>query len=243
MRGMMRFPLLIVAVLALAHSARAQARHDHAAADTVARVPALEKFHEVVFLIWHDAWPTKDTEKLTALVPDVTAGVAGIAGAQLHGMLREKKDAWERGVAELQSAAAAYTGAAKRGDAVQLLDAAEKLHARYEGLVRVIRPVLKEIDDFHATLYVLYHTYLPDTSLTNFTRAAGALTSKMAFLEKAALPERLKNKGDAFAAARKELGAAVASLNAAVATKDLTTVRAAVEEVHSRFETLTRVFE
>jgi hypothetical protein len=28
--------------------------------DAIARVPALESFHEVIRLIWHDAWPNKN---------------------------------------------------------------------------------------------------------------------------------------------------------------------------------------
>lgn len=243
MQPTLRAAVLLLILAALVSPGIAQETHGASPADTVSRVPALDQFHEVIFVIWHDAWPKKDTEKLTSLLPDVKAGMESIAGAKLPGMLREKKGAWENGVAELRGAAEAYAEAAIAKDSDRLLKAAELLHARYEGLVRVIRPVLKEIDDFHATLYVLYHSYLPDYSLDSIARAAAGLKSKMVRLDDARLPERLKSKSDAFSAARKDLGAAVASLNAAVLTRNEPAIRAAVEAVHTRYETLARVFE
>ena len=33
-------------------------------ADAVAEVPELVSFHEVIFKIWHEAWPNKDTERV-----------------------------------------------------------------------------------------------------------------------------------------------------------------------------------
>lgn len=243
MRCALPVAFLFLILLAAFRPGIAQESHGTAPADTVSRVPALEKFHEVIFVIWHDAWPKKDTGKLESLLPDVKAGVDSIAGARLPGMLREKKGVWEHEVAELRAAAEAYAEAVKLKDAEKLLKAAEELHARYEGLVRVIRPAMKEVEDFHATLYVLYHSYLPEYSLDNIARAAGDLKAKMARLEEAKLPERHKSKSDAFTAARKELGNAVASLHAAVRAGEEPAVRAAVESVHSCYEALTRVFE
>ena len=45
-----------------------------------------------------------------------------------------------------------------------LLTAVEKLHSSYEKMVMVLRPPLKEIDDFHQTLYIIYHKLLPDSN-------------------------------------------------------------------------------
>lgn len=55
-----------------------------------------------------------------------------------------------------------YNEAASSGDNESLLNAAEELHSKYENLVRIIRPVIKEIDEFHKILYVIYHKYYPD---------------------------------------------------------------------------------
>ncbi len=71
-------------------------------------------------------------------------------------------------------------------------------------LVRVIRPALKELDEFHAVLYMLYHYYMPGDSLEQMKSSAVALKEKMVVLNKAVLPERLKSKEPAFAAGTPE---------------------------------------
>ena len=45
-----------------------------------ARVPALTAFHEVVYPLWHEAWPAKDVDALVALRPKIEAGVEARGG-------------------------------------------------------------------------------------------------------------------------------------------------------------------
>ena len=61
-------------------------------------VPALDAMHEVIMPMWHEAWPNKDYKALAALVPDIEKHVAAISKAELPGILRDKKAAWEAGV-------------------------------------------------------------------------------------------------------------------------------------------------
>jgi len=237
------FLLTFCSIVATTIAAAPQEKHAPAPAETLAKVPALEAFHEVVFPMWHDAWPNKNIAKLVGMLPDVKRGVAGIANAELPGILREKKAVWIQGVKELQLAAGAYEAAAIAADSQGLLNATERLHMRYEGLVRVIRPVLREIDDFHASLYALYHYFLPHYSLEKIGASATELKAKMGPLGKASLPERWKAKSATFARSRADLGTAVDALEAAVAGKNEARVKAAVEEVHARYEAMTAVFE
>lgn len=67
-------------------------------AEATASVPALDSFHEVIFKIWHEAWPKKDAAMMQRLLPEVEKGISEVASAQLPGILREKKAAWEEGV-------------------------------------------------------------------------------------------------------------------------------------------------
>ncbi|MEW6509794.1 MAG: hypothetical protein AB1428_02415 [Bacteroidota bacterium] len=237
---------LVAAILAchlLPLTSLGQHTHSPSPAETSARVPALEKFHDVIFVVWHDAWPNKDTAKLASLLPEVRKGVREIAAAELPGILREKGAAWQKGVAALDSSAGTYEAAVAAGNAQRLLEAAEQLHARYEALVRVIRPVLKELDDFHATLYTLYHYDLPNYSLEKISAAAKVLLEKMTALNAAVLPARLKVSTDAFNDARTKLNEAVKALNAAAGGGNDADVKAAVEEVHARYEAVQRIFE
>jgi hypothetical protein len=207
-------------------------------ADAVADVPALHAFHEVIFKIWHEAWPKKDTALLQQLVPSVDKGIAEVAAAPLPGILREKKTAWEEGVKKLQAIGTDYKAAAAAKDDARLLSAAEKLHSQFEALMRVTRPALKELDDFHASLYMLFHHYLPAYDIQKIRASAAEMKQKMIALNAAQLPERLKQKDAEFQAARKKLSASVDELNATLQTNSEQKIKSAVNQLHSNYEAL-----
>ena len=45
-------------------------------------------------------------------------------------------------------------------------------------MVRILRPALKEIDDFHQTLYIVYHKLLPDSKYDEIAGLTGILIAK-----------------------------------------------------------------
>jgi len=215
--------------------------------ETTARVPELDEFHTVIARLWHDAWPKKDTATLAQMLPEIQKGAARVTEAALPGILREKKEAWDAGVKKLNEAVAEYAKAVESGNGERLLSAAEQLHMRYEGLVRAIRPALKEIDEFHSVLYLLYHYYVPQYDLPNIQQATGKLTETMAALEKATLPQRLAGKSEAFNKAREQLAESVAALNRTLKTEDEAglkdSLKGAVDAVHGKYLALEKVFE
>jgi hypothetical protein len=211
-------------------------------AETVAEVPALDSFHEVIFKIWHEAWPNKDAAMLQQLLPEVEKGIAAVSSAQLPGILRDKKAVWEEGVKSLQGAGAEYRAAATAKDDTKLLAAAEKLHSRFEGLMRVIRPALKELDEFHAVLYMLYHHYLPKFELENIRKSGVELKRKMDVLNTAALPARLGNKDNDFQVKRALLSQSVVALEPILRSGDEKAIKEAVEAVHSNYQALEGIF-
>ena len=107
-----------------------------------ATAPAPVEFHKVIYRIWHTPWPSRDTDMLVALLPEIEKGTDAIVRAELPGILRDKKPSWGKGVEELRAVVKEYQTAVEIKQKQQLLDAAEKLHAQYEALVRVIRPPL-----------------------------------------------------------------------------------------------------
>ena len=213
------------------------------ASETSATVPALNDFHTVIFKIWHTAWPKKDYDMLTALLPEIEQGITAVANAELPGILREKKVAWRNGVETLQAIFKEYKVAIEAKQRQPLLDAAEKLHAQYEALVRVIRPPLKELEDFHSVLYMLYHYYMPQDPLEEVKVAVGQLQEKMAALNKAILPSRFKGKEESFTVARDQLDKAVAELAVMVRSNEFGKIKAAVEAMHTSYKALAKVFE
>jgi hypothetical protein len=214
-----------------------------ATAETVARVPELEKFHTVIYKLWHTAWPKKDITMLVTLAPEIEAGTATVAKAPLSGILRDKKDAWDKNVAVLQQCAARYTAAAAGRDSLRLLEEGERLHMQYEVMVRLIRPPMKELEAFHTELYMLYHHYGPDFDLPKIRNAAGAMEDKMTLLNNARLPDRYKANADTFEAARGRLSKAVAGFRELVETGDRQTIMRGIEHVHERYLELEKVFK
>jgi hypothetical protein len=210
-------------------------------ADAVAKVPALDDFHEVIHQIFHEALPKKDTAMLHKLAPEVEKGIKAVAAAPLPGILREKKAAWKEGVKKLQSAGAEYKAAAAAKDDRKLPAAAEALHSRFAALMHSISPTLKELDDFHTTLYMLFHYYLPQHETEKIKSSAAELRQKMAALNAAQLPEPLKQKEAEFQAARSKLAQSVDALEPALRKNQEKAVKTAIELVHANYQALAKI--
>ncbi len=213
------------------------------AQETGADVPALGAFHEVIMRIWHDAWPKKDAATLRALLPGVKEGAAQVAKAELPGILRDRQKAWTAGVEELKGIVAGYADAAAGTDDAKLLGAAERLHAQFEKLVRVVRPALPELDAFHVVLYRLYHYDLPAGDLAAIRATVKRLPEPMKALNGATLPPRLKSREEGFSAARKQLSDAVDGVVSAAGSDDGERVRKAILDLHARYLDLAAVFD
>ncbi len=221
----------------------AQDTQDAHAAEVKAQVPALQKFHTPIYTLWHTAWPKKDTAMMASLCTDIDSGVAGVAAAELPGILRDKKDAWDEGVKRLQLIAGQYRTAMAGTELQPKLDAAERLHMQYEKMVRIIRPVLKEIDAFHQVLYMIYHYYMPEHRMSELTAAVTSLSEAMDTLDAVRLPERLRKRDEAFQAAREKLSTSVAYVKAVMSSDDAKKINDAIRRMHSDYEALARVFD
>jgi hypothetical protein len=213
------------------------------AQETESTVPALTAFHEVIYPIWHTAYPEKDVAMLKGLVPQVNELAANVYAAKLPGILRDKQAKYDAGLAELRRAVDAYNAAAKGADDKALLDAAEVLHAKYEALVRVLRPVLAEMDAFHKVLYVVYHTDLPAGDWAAVRAAAADLKAKAEAVAAAKLPARLQAKSGAFAEAAGELVRAAGALAGLGDGAGGAALEQAVQKLHGRYQDLEKIFD
>ncbi len=213
------------------------------AQETESAVPELSAFHEVIYPIWHTAYPDKDIAMLKSLVPQVNELAGKVYAAKLPGILRDKQVKYDAGLAEFRAAVEAYNAAAKGSDDKAMLDAAEVLHAKYEMLVRILRPVLKEMDDFHKVLYVVYHTDLPAKDWAAVRAAAPDLKAKAEAVTAAKLSTRLEPKAEAFAKASGELVKAATVLAGLGPKADGAAVEQAVQKLHSRYQDLEKVFD
>jgi hypothetical protein len=210
--------------------------------DSESTVPELIDFHEIIYPIWHTAFPAKDFTALRGFVAEINTQVAKINAAVLPGILRDKKQAWESGLAEFNLAVTAYGKAAAGSDDQALLDAAELLHARFEMLVRAIRPVAKEVDAYHKVLYVVYHKYLPEKKYAEIGKVAADMVAKAEAITKAELSPRLAAKTEAFQAAAVKLLAETKLLEAAGKAGLEKDIAQLVEAVHTAYQALEKVF-
>jgi hypothetical protein len=206
-------------------------------------VKELMDFHDVIYQIWHTGWPEKNIELLSSLLPDVESGFAKIQKAKLPGILRDKKSKWDEGLSKFGKCVEDYKTAVAKKDSVGLLNAAEKLHSQFEMQVRIIRPVMKEIEAFHQILYMVYHYYSKDYNFEKIKESTAQMLAKVDELNKAKFPERLKPREENFNKAKLELAAAVKKLNDIVVSgSNEEDVKAAINSVHSKYEELEKVF-
>jgi hypothetical protein len=229
----------ILALCALALVLAAPAAGAGQVQETESTVPELSAYHDVIYPIWHTAYPEKDYAALRSYAPEVKGGAEKIYAAKLPGILHDRQAKWDQGVAELKKNVDAYLAAAAGTDDAALLAAAETLHSRYEILVRIIRPVLKEVDAFHKVLYVVYHTYLPDKDFARIKEVSPDLAAKAEAITKASLPKRLDSKAEAFQKAAADLHEA----SMALAASPDASMAAAVETLHTKYQALEKVFE
>ncbi|MFH0988435.1 MAG: hypothetical protein V1799_00275 [bacterium] len=232
--------LFLIAIMICAFPLFAQDNH---AAEVTAKVPELGKFHATIYKIWHTAWPKKDVEMLKSLLPEIEKGYQSLQTAKLPGILRDKKGAWDAKLAEIGETVKAYKASMEANDSEKLLKEAEKLHMQYEGMAKTINPILKEMDEFHQSLYTLYHYNMPQYDLEKIKGSVTELVAKMQPLNAAALPERLKSKTEKFTQARTELGESVKALAKVIDGKDKKAITTAIEKMHSNYQKLEKVFE
>jgi len=239
MKKLFRFFLILFLAAGLA----LLAQENPQSKETESNVPELIAFHKVIYPIWHDSFPKKDYEALRSYVKEINSLAEGIYAAQLPGILRDKEARWKEGVAGLKRVVDDYNRAAEANDDEGLLKAAEALHSRYEMLVRLIRPVIQEVDQFHKVFYVIYHKYLADNNYQKIKSASGDLLLKAEGVTKAKLPKGLEAKAEQFGLAAEELYRASKELKEKCDSGTESDIKDAVNKVHSRYQSLEKIFE
>jgi hypothetical protein len=205
-------------------------------------VKELSDYHEVIYPMWHTAYPAKDYAMLREMVPAVNSGAEKIYEAELPGILRDKQKKWDESLARFKQAVEDYNTAAEGDNNEALLTAAEVLHTNYELMVRVIRPVLPEMDDFHKTLYVVYHKYYPDKNYTRIKELTDEIISKAGKVKEAKLPTRLQNKSESYEKAAGSLFHSTLALKEALYSNNPVLIDNAVEKMHTEYQQLESIF-
>lgn len=206
-------------------------------------VPELMEFHNVIYEIWHNAYPEKDITALKSYVSDVNSYAEKVYDVTLSGILRDKENKWQAGIEELRKAVDEYNNAAAGSDDEQMLNAAENLHTKFEMMVRIIKPVLKEVDDFHKVLYVVYHKHLPDRNYDAIKTLSEDLKSKAEAIVNAKPNRKVESRIEQFKTASADLLNAVNNLVEICKGDDNKQIENGVEEMHTKYQALEAVFD
>ncbi len=232
---------VLILIYAFVFPLIAQQEKEH---EVSSEIKELTQFHDVIYPIWHTGWAEKDIKLLVSLVPDVKKGYAAIKKVKLLGVLREKRTKWDEGFKNFTVAVDLYKKAAAKKDSVGILDAAEKLHSQYEALVKIVKPLMQQIDNFHQELYMLYHYYLPNYDYEKIKKSITMLRARNESVFVSKIPERLKARQEEFTKAKIELDQTVQELfELVLIVDDKAKITKAVDAVHSKYQQLEKVFE
>ncbi len=238
-------PILLLSGLALGLASCAErpgSVPEVPAEETTAQVAELEAIHEVMEPMWHEAFPAKEVAAIQAAVAEFEPRLAALDSAKLPGILQDKQARWDEQKQLLRSTFDGFKAAAAAGAPDQILAFAEAFHMNYEGMVRLIRPVVPELETFHQHLYGLYHYYGPGYDLEKIRRAAEAMAVDVPPLRAAQLPARVAELQGTFEGQVDNLGVKVAELQAALQEPKRADVEAAIEAVHAAYQAVEKIF-
>lgn len=224
-------------------TAHTQIQHKTIVDETSSTVPQLSELHEIIYPMWHQAFPEKNYELIKSYEPQIAKLSAEFPTIVLPGILREKKVKWDEAVNAFVKSAESFSLACKNNETQKLLDATEELHSKYEGMVRAIRPMLKELDAYHKILYVIYHKHLPDQNIDEIRKSSIDLAARCDELMIAKLPERLKSKAKQFDKAREALSIATNNLLQTAKVNDFNAIKSVVNDVHTKYQTVQNIFD
>lgn len=214
-------------------------------AELKAEVPELVQYHKVIYKLWHSFWPNKDIGGIVQSFEDIRKGANNIKNAKLPGILRDKKKLWDENVERLIGIVNEMSEAIDNGDSVLILKKAEELHSQYEKLVRIVKPVIKELEEFHQILYVLYHYYVPEYNVKKVKETAPELRNKAEKLKEERLLEKIKSSArDEFKVRVNKLYDEVLSFVELVEGNfDAKSVKRKIEKVHSSYQAVEKLFD
>jgi hypothetical protein len=212
------------------------------ASEVTAQVPELDAVHEIMQPLWHDAFPAKDFAAIQEMVPQFEPLLTALGAADLPGILREKQASWDEGKGRLMESFQGLKAAASSGNQAEMLAYAEAFHGNYEGMVRIIRPVIPELEAFHQHLYGLYHHYGPGYDLEKIRQAAKEMAAAIPPLQAAQIPERLAGHQAHFEMVVEALGESVGALMASLQAPNKAEVEAAIEAVHDAYGEVEGIF-
>ncbi|UCF65535.1 MAG: hypothetical protein JSW33_06800 [bacterium] len=198
-------------------------------------ITELQKMHHFIRPMWHDAYPAKDMGQLKELYPKILGQYQLLKDAAFPEQWQDKKLHWNEGISQMGKTLDEYKLAMDNNDDENLLQAARKLHDDFENLMMIVNPPIPELDDFHKTLYYVYHDYMPEKNWEMLKASIPEFEKKAQALQEAEVPRWMEENKDTYQEAINQLQAAVKNLSRLKDSDDEALLEKAVEEIHDAY--------
>jgi vacuolar-type H+-ATPase subunit H len=205
---------------------------------TIANIPALDSLHESIYKLWHDAYPKKDYALIKNILPKLSISVSKLSESALPEILHSKQAKWDNEIKNLQNNLSTLQKAVNEDNKESILKTVESLHSSYEKLVRIIRPVLSELESFHEELYKVYHSYMPDNDIEKIKTIIPTMKMKIGLLKQARLPQNLADRQNKFDEAVSKLENSLNELENFAKTNSKEKIQPAVDKLHSDYQSI-----
>jgi len=244
MESLMKKSSIILGFILLLCINTIYSQHEEHSSEINSSVKELYDFHEVIYPIWHTAYPNKDYILLKELLPKVNEGAKNIYDVNLPGILRDKEEAWNYELKLFSKAIDLYNITCLENNDSGMLNAAEQLHSSFEKLVRIIKPVTKEVDEFHKVLYMIYHHYSPENNTDELNKAVDDLYLRADELKNCVLPKWASDKEKDFFKAVDELHKSTKELKELKDSNvESQRIESAIDRVHKDYQELEALFD
>jgi hypothetical protein len=232
---MRKILVIIIAILSISIIVIAR-QEERKASDS--EIPELREMHHFIRPMWHKGYPEKDIKLLQSLYPDLYGHFEKLQSASFPEEWLDRKMHWQQGLDKMENSLKTYKSAMDSNNDEALLQAARELHDNFESLMMIVNPPIPEIDDFHKTLYHVYHDYLPNQDWEKIRSAMNEFEQKMENIEKVVLPKWMADQEEQFNMARKNLKQAVKELSLLKDSEDNTQLEKAIKKVHEAYVNL-----
>ena len=202
---------------------------------------AMDDFHAVLRPLWHESYAEEDfktiREKAPLLQQKIMALIRVPAPAELS-QDEEKLHTFLSKRQELAFFVMEVNRAAKDGPDSTLASAFETMHWGYEELEKFFAVQIKELDQFHETLYFLRHRALPERNYDAIRKTAPVIKAEMDSLMTIPVPSGCNIEGEEFEKRKAALKDAVYGFAQVCEKGTEDDIDAALKAVNASFEEL-----
>ena len=202
---------------------------------------AMDDFHEVLRPLWHESYVQEDFKTIREKAPLLQQKIMNLIRVPAPADLSQDEEKLHTFLAKRQELAffvMEVNRAAKDGPDSTLASAFESMHWGYEELEKFFAVQIEELDQFHETLYFLWHRALPERNYEAIRNTAPVIKAEIDSLMKVPVPSGCDIKGEEFEKRKTALKDAVYGFAQVCEKGTEDDIDAALKTLHDRYAEL-----